>query len=100
MTLLTRRGEGPEFPYAGQPMSILAGHEGQPAGFAAMEITIPAHFAGPIPHAHDEFDEALYVLTGRLRVTGDEEAREAAAGSMFVASRGHRHGFSNPYAEA
>ena len=31
-----------------------------------MEVTIPAHFAGPVPHAHDEFDEAIYVLRGRL----------------------------------
>jgi quercetin dioxygenase-like cupin family protein len=101
MTLLTHRGEGPGFPYAGQPMHILAGHDGEPAGFAAMEITIPPYFAGPIPHAHDEFDEAIYVLTGRLRVIGgDEEAQEATAGSMFTAPRGHRHGFSNPYPEA
>ena len=100
MTLLTHRGEGPSFPYAGQPMHILAGHDGQPVGFAAMETTIPPYFAGPIPHAHDEFDEAIYVLTGRLQVIGDEEAREAIAGSMFTAPRGHRHGFSNPYPEA
>jgi quercetin dioxygenase-like cupin family protein len=80
-------------------MHILAGHKNQPAGFAAMEITIPAHFTGPIPHAHDEFDEAIYVLTGRLLVTGDDEGNEAFAGSMFVAPRGRRHGFSNPYAE-
>ncbi len=64
-----------------------------------MEITIPANFAGPIPHAHDDFDEAIYVLSGRLLVVGDEEAQEAVAGSMFVAPRGQRHGFSNPYAE-
>lgn len=80
-------------------MHILAGHNGQPDAFAAMEITIPPNFAGPIPHAHDEFDEAIYVLNGRLLVVGDEEAREAAAGSMFVAPRGQRHGFSNPFAE-
>jgi len=30
-----------------------------------MELTVPPHFAGPIPHARDEFDEALYVLSGR-----------------------------------
>jgi len=102
MTMLTHRGEGPGFPYAGQPMHILAGHNGQPAAFAAMEITIPANFAGPIPHAHDDFDEAIYVLNGRLLVVGDAgdgEPREAAAGSMFVAPRGQRHGFSNPHAE-
>jgi quercetin dioxygenase-like cupin family protein len=99
MTLLTHRGEGQWFPYAGQPMHVLAGQDGQPAGFAAMEITVPAHFAGPIPHAHDAFDEAIYVLSGRLLVVGDGEPHEAVPGSMFVAPRGQRHGFSNPSAD-
>jgi len=99
MALLTHRGEGPWFPYAGQPMHVLAGQDGQPPGFSAMEITIPPHFAGPIPHAHDGFDEAIYVLSGHLLVVGDGEPRQAAPGSMFVASRGQRHGFSNPSAE-
>lgn len=96
MSFLTRRGEGPSFPYAGRPTHVLAGQDGQPEGFAAMEIVIPAHFAGPIPHAHDEFDEAIYVLRGQLQMTGDQTL-EAAAGSMFTAPRGSRHGFSNPY---
>jgi hypothetical protein len=65
-----------------------------------MELAIPAHFAGPIPHAHDAFDEAIYVLSGRLLVAGDDEPQEAAPGSMFVAPRGHRHGFSNPSADS
>jgi mannose-6-phosphate isomerase-like protein (cupin superfamily) len=99
MTFLTHRGQGPAFPYAGQSVHILAGAGGQPSGFAAMEITVPGHFAGPISHAHDEFDEAIYVLSGRLLVVGDGEPQEAAAGSMFVAPRGHRHGFSNPSGE-
>lgn len=99
MTVLTLRGEGPAFPYAGQPMHILAGYGGQPPGFAAIEITVPPHFAGPIPHAHDDFDEAIYVLSGRLLVLGDDEPQEAPPGSMFVAPRGHRHGFSNPSGE-
>ena len=34
-----------------------------------------------------------------LLVAGDEEPREAVAGSMFVAPRGRRHGFSNPHPE-
>jgi quercetin dioxygenase-like cupin family protein len=96
MSFLTRRGEGPSFSYAGQSTHVLAGQDGQPEGFAAMEIVIPAHFAGPVPHAHDAFDEAIYVLRGQLRVTGDQTL-EAAAGSMFTAPRGSRHGFSNPY---
>jgi mannose-6-phosphate isomerase-like protein (cupin superfamily) len=99
MTLLIHRGEGTWFRYAGQPVHILAGQDGQPPGFAAMELTVPGRFAGPVPHAHDEFDEAIYVLSGRLLVAGDGEPREAAPGSMFTAPRGHRHAFSNPYAE-
>ena len=99
MTLLTLPDEGPAFLYAGQPMHILAGHDGRPSGFAAMEITVPGRFVGPIPHAHDEFDEAIYVLSGRLLVMGDDEPTEAVPGSMFVAARGHRHGFSNPSGE-
>lgn len=75
MTLLIGRGEGPSFPYAGRPMHVLAGHGGKPAGFAAAELAIPPHFAGPIPHAHDEFDEAIYVLSGRLTVLGEQGPR-------------------------
>ena len=99
MTLLTHRGEGPSFRYAGQPMHILAGDGGLPAGLAAMEIAVPPRFAGPVPHAHDTFDEAIYVISGRLQVIGGGDPREAAAGSMFSAPRGHRHGFSNPFDE-
>ena len=47
MKFLTRPGEGPSFPYAGQPVHVLAGYDGQPSGFAAMEIAIPAGFSGP-----------------------------------------------------
>jgi hypothetical protein len=76
------------FPYAGQPMHILAGHGGRPTGFAAMEITVPGRFAGPIPHAHDEFDEAIYVLSGGLLVIGEGELQEAGpAGSTPNRSR-------------
>ena len=96
MTLLIGRGDGPSFPYAGRPMHVLAGHGDMPAGFAAAELAIPPHFGGPIPHAHDEFDEAIYVLSGRLTVLGEQGPGQAVAGSMFVAPRGHRHGFSNP----
>jgi|SRR5450755_2070626 uncharacterized RmlC-like cupin family protein len=99
MTMVIHRGEGPGFPYAGQQLHVLAGHQVRPPGFAPMKLTIPARFAGPIPHAHDEFDEAIYVLRGQLLVTGEDEPEEAAAGAMFVAPRGLRHGFSNPHSE-
>ena len=36
------------------------------------------------------------MLSGRLLVVGDGEPQKAVPGSMFVAPRGYRHGFSNP----
>jgi quercetin dioxygenase-like cupin family protein len=99
MTVLIHQGEGPSFSYAGQQVHVLAGEHGQPPGFATMEITIPASFAGPVPHAHDQFDEGIYVLRGRLLVAGDGQPQEAVAGSLFTAPRGQRHSFSNPYPE-
>jgi hypothetical protein len=91
MTLLTHRGQGPGFVYAGQPIHVFAGQDGLPAGFAATELTVP-HFAGPIPHAPDEFGEAVYVLSGRSCSCSDDKPTEAVPGSLFVAPRGHRHG--------
>ena len=43
-----------------------------------MEITIPAGFPGPVPHAHDEFDEATTpkIVSNRLKT-------EVIAGPAF-----------------
>lgn len=96
MSFVSRPGDVPVLSYAGQPMQILAGAAGNPAGFAAMEMTIPARFGGPIPHAHDEFDEAIYVLSGQLLVINDATEDVVRPGELFVAPRGDRHGFRNP----
>jgi mannose-6-phosphate isomerase-like protein (cupin superfamily) len=99
MSFVSRPGATPTLSYAGQPMQILAGADGSPGGFAAMEMTIPARFGGPIPHAHDEFDEAIYVLSGSLFVISDETEQTVEPGQLFVAPRGDRHGFRNPAEE-
>ena len=64
-------------------MTLLA-HRGEGPAFS---------YAGRIRH------EAIYVLSGRLLVVGEDEPQEAVPGSMFVAPRGNRHGFSNPFGE-
>jgi hypothetical protein len=46
-------------------MRILAGREDRPAGSAAMEITFSSQFARPIPRAHDDLDEAIYLHVHR-----------------------------------
>ena len=93
---LVRAGEGDSFPYAGAPLHVLAGGDGT-GPWAAAQIDVPANFRGPVPHVHDTFDEAIYVVEGLLLVgVGDDEMVEAPAGSLFTALRGTRHAFSNP----
>jgi quercetin dioxygenase-like cupin family protein len=99
VSFLVAPGEAPSIRYAGRPMPVLAGLDGRPSGFAVAELTVPAGFPGPPPHAHDAFDEGIYVLEGTILVLGDGEPTEAGPGSLFVAPRGERHGFANPSGE-
>jgi mannose-6-phosphate isomerase-like protein (cupin superfamily) len=96
MSFLVVPGSAPSIRYAGRPMQVLAGLDDHPSGFAVAELTVPAGFPGPPPHAHDAFDEGIYVLEGEIHVLGDGEPTVAGPGSLFVAPRGERHGFANP----
>ncbi|HEX8760277.1 MAG TPA: cupin domain-containing protein [Pseudonocardiaceae bacterium] len=60
-------------------------------------MAVPSGFAGPPPHVHYDFDEAIYVLSGTLTmVSGRDDPRPAAAGTLIFAPRGTRHTFANP----
>lgn len=79
-------------PYAGQALRVL----GECQGLAFCELVVPPKFAGPPPHIHNGFDEAIYVLRGELSVTrGHEDPRTAMAETLFLAPRGTRHTFAN-----
>ncbi len=74
------------FLYAGQPMAVLAEPAPGVDSLAAAEMLVPPLFAGPVPHAHNGFDEALYVLDGVLLLTyGQAEPVEASAGTFCMA---------------
>ncbi len=81
-------------PYAGDVLRVL----GESPGLALCELTVPPGFAGPPPHIHHDFDEAIYVLTGAPTMTrGQAEAGPAPAGTLILlAPRGVRHTFANP----
>ena len=83
----------PCIPYAGDALRVLA----ECSGLAVCEMTVPSGFAGPPPHVHYDFDEAIYVLSGTLTmVSGRDDPRPAAAGTLIFAPRGTRHTFANP----
>ena len=81
-------------PYAGETLRVL----GECSGLAVCELTVPAGFAGPPPHIHHDFDEAIYVLDGALTMTiGHHDRQPAPPGSLILAARGTRHTFANPH---
>jgi mannose-6-phosphate isomerase-like protein (cupin superfamily) len=47
-------------------------------------------------HAHDDEDEAFYVLEGRLRIEMEDRTVELGEGDLFVVPKGVRH---NPVAD-
>ena len=59
----------------------------------AWRIEIPGGIEG-VPH-HVSREEVLYVLSGKLRVTVDGEAGEAAAGDVILVPAGAQFGASN-----
>jgi mannose-6-phosphate isomerase-like protein (cupin superfamily) len=80
-------------PYAGDALRVL----GECAGVAIGELSVPAGFAGPPPHVHHGFDEALYVISGSLTmVRGRDEPVPVPTGGVIMAPRGVRHTFANP----
>jgi mannose-6-phosphate isomerase-like protein (cupin superfamily) len=80
-------------PYAGEVIRVL----GESEGMAFCELTVPPNFAGPPPHIHHGFDEALYVLEGALTmIEGRSEPRVVAVGGLILARKGARHTFANP----
>jgi len=80
-------------PYAGEALRVL----GECGGLAFCELAVPPRFAGPPPHVHHEFDEAIYVLSGSLTmVRGHEGPVPAPPGTLILAPRGVRHTFANP----
>jgi mannose-6-phosphate isomerase-like protein (cupin superfamily) len=94
---VVRPADARTFSYAGSPMAVLGEPTPGVDSMAAAEMLVPARFAGPVPHVHHGFDEALYVLDGVLLLTyGDADPVEAPAGAFCMAPRGARHTFANP----
>ncbi len=47
------------------------------------------------PHHHHEMEEIYYILSGRGRMSVDDEECEVCAGDAVYVPRGHRHTLEN-----
>jgi mannose-6-phosphate isomerase-like protein (cupin superfamily) len=58
------------------------------------EFLLPAWSQGPVLHVHEDVDEAMYVLTGRLDMQLGQERLFAEVGDFVWMPKGVVHGFS------
>lgn len=64
--------------------------------FSVFEQDLPAN-SPPVPaHVHDRYDEAFYVLAGRVWFSDGFEDREVGTGGFVMIRKGVRHRFWNP----
>jgi mannose-6-phosphate isomerase-like protein (cupin superfamily) len=88
-------GQGRVFPTGRSQASVKieAAAEG---GFAIFEAAQIPGVPGPPLHVHRSYDEAWYVVEGRMEFQLDEDAFDCPAGSVIYAPRGTAHTFHNP----
>ena len=68
-------------------------------GLGVFELTVPAGANVPPPHSHTENEECVYVLSGVLRYSVNDEIRDLGPGEWMSTPRGAVHQFSNPGTE-
>lgn len=69
-------------------------------GLGVFELAVPAGANVPPPHSHTDNEECVYVLSGVLRYSVDNEIRDLGPGEWMSTPRGAVHQFSNPGTEA
>lgn len=58
-------------------------------------MTVQPHGRVPVPHYHENWDEAVYGLAGTLHFTVDGETLPIGPGETLFIKRGVVHGFNN-----
>lgn len=68
-------------------------------GMTMFEMTVAPEARVPLPHHHVGFDEVVYGLAGKLRMTLDGKTIDVGPGDTLFIPRGAVHGFENPFTE-
>jgi quercetin dioxygenase-like cupin family protein len=84
----------PDDPVDAFRTSVLLRSEQSGGHVSAIQNAVPAGWGGPPLHHHD-FDEAFYVLDGRLTFQLGEELTTAGPGELVFAPRGSHHTLAN-----
>jgi len=68
---------------------------GENAGYFGLDYFLSPHASGPPAHSHDDEDEIIEVVSGRLHFEMDGKKSELAAGDTVSLKAGTVHGFRN-----
>ncbi len=88
---IVRAGAGEALAVLGTQVRFLCEAARTDRRFSLMEVTLPRD-QGPPPHDHP-WDEAYYVVAGRVRFVLDERIEIVEAGDFIYAPAGTVHGF-------
>ena len=90
--LIVKQGAGEELPVMGSKIKFVCGGDRTARAWSLIECAAPCN-VGPPPH-HHEWDEAYYVLAGRVRFTLDGREVVLDAGEFVLIPGGTVHGFT------
>ena len=68
---------------------------GENAGYFGLDYFLSPHASGPPSHSHDDEDEIIEIVSGRLHFEIDGLKRELTAGDTVRLKAGTVHGFRN-----
>jgi len=68
---------------------------GENAGYFGLDYYLSPHASGPPAHSHDDEDEIIELVSGRLHFQIDGEKKEFVAGDTVNLKAGTVHGFRN-----
>ena len=91
-SVVMKQGAGETLQVLGTCVRFLCAAEETDHAFSLMEVTIPRH-AGPPPHYHP-WDEAYYVLEGRVRFSVGGAEQIVVVGEFLYAPAGTVHSFA------
>jgi quercetin dioxygenase-like cupin family protein len=90
--------EGARLTITGLQLTLRRTAEESGGACAVIEVTVPPHFAGWSPHLHRQTSEFLYLMSGTLAFTLDQETVIARPGSFVHVTPGVLHRYWNPTA--
>ena len=79
----------------GVRVRVLATADDTGGAYTLLDYQAPPDLPGPLPHWHQRYTEAFYVLEGRLTLHVDGEERTLGPGELATVRPGQVHQFRN-----